>query len=384
MVRRLDPEQTLEALRPILENPFVEKVGQNLKYDMIVLRTAGVEVKGACFDTMVASYLLDAGERVTTLTSWPSHLRYKTTKIETLIGSGKTQRRMDEVPVSQVTHYAAEDADVALRLVPLLEARLKEASLDPLFNELEVPLIDVLVELEYNGMRIDPVRLGQLSREYGGALLKLEGEIYELAGRQFNIGSPKQLQEILFVEQKLPVLKRTKTGPSTDVDVLDELARLHPLPAKIIEYRQYAKLKSTYVDALPTMIHPQTGRIHASFNQTVAATGRLSSSDPNLQNIPIRTQESREIRSAFLPGEEDWTPSSLRLLADRAPRAGALFGRRGPARILCQKRGRPRPCRQPGVWRATRSGDEPAAASCQGRQLWRHLWAKPVRPFEDH
>jgi DNA polymerase-1 len=154
-------------------------------------------------------------------------------------------------------------------------------------------------------MRIDVARHEELSRQYGELLLALESEIYELAGRQFNIGSPKQLQEILFREHKLPVLKRTKTGPSTDVDVLEDLARMHPLPAKIIEYRQYAKLKSTYVDALPTMVHPTTGRIHTSFNQTVAATGRLSSSDPNLQNIPIRSQESREIRSAFLP-EDGW------------------------------------------------------------------------------
>jgi DNA polymerase-1 len=304
---RLDPEQTLEALRPILENPAIEKIGQNLKYDMIVLRSAGVEMCGVSFDTMVASYLLDAGQRNHNLDELAErYLRYKTTKIETLIGSGKSQRRMDEVPVSQITHYAAEDADVALRLLPPLEQKLAEASLETLFKTLEVPLIEVLVELEYNGMRIDAERLASLSREYGERLLKLEAEIYEIAGRQFNIGSPKQLQEILFVEHKLPVIKRTKTGPSTDVDVLEELARQHPLPAKIIEYRQYAKLKSTYVDALPTMIHPQTGRIHTSFNQTVAATGRLSSSDPNLQNIPIRTQESREIRSAFLP-EEGWS-----------------------------------------------------------------------------
>jgi DNA polymerase-1 len=304
--RRLDSEQTLAALRPILENPAIEKVGQNLKYDMIALRSAGVEMRGLCFDTMVASYLLDAGERNHNLDELAErYLRYRTSKIETLIGSGKTQRRLDEVPVAQLTHYAAEDADVALRLVAPLDQKLKENSLDELFTTLEVPLIEALAELEYNGMRIDAARLEALSQQYGQRLLTLETEIYELAGRQFNIGSPKQLQEILFVEQKLPVLKRTKTGPSTDVDVLEDLAHRHPLPAKIIEYRQYAKLKSTYVDALPAMIHPQTGRVHAAFNQTVAATGRLSSSDPNLQNIPIRSQESREIRSAFLP-EEGW------------------------------------------------------------------------------
>src|SRR5690606_3810430 len=170
----------------------------------------------------------------------------------------------------------------------------------------EVPLIDVLVELESNGIRVDIAQLDQLSRKYGQRMAELELEIYQLAGRDFNIGSPKQLQEVLFGELTLPVQKKTKTGSSTDADVLEELARLHPLPAKIIEYRQYAKLKGTYVDALPKMVHPATGRVHASFNQVVAATGRLSSSDPNLQNIPIRTAEGREIRSAFLPGQPDW------------------------------------------------------------------------------
>ena len=160
--------------------------------------------------------------------------------------------------------------------------------------------------LEFNGIKVDPTRLAELSRQYGERLAALEEEIYELAGRKFNIGSPKQLQQVLFEEQKLPKLRKTKTGASTDADVLEELARSHPLPAKIIEYRQYAKLKGTYVDALPQLIHPATGRVHASFNQSVAATGRLSSSDPNLQNIPIRTETGREIRSAFLPGHEGW------------------------------------------------------------------------------
>ncbi len=170
-----------------------------------------------------------------------------------------------------------------------------------------MPLIDVLVELEYNGIKVDVARLGELSRRYGEQMESLEAEIHRMAGRPVNIASPKQLQELLFNELKLPVGRRTaKTGPSTDADVLAELAPLHPLPAKILEYRQYAKLKSTYVDALPEMIYPETGRVHASFNQVVTATGRLSSSDPNLQNIPVRTQEGREIRSAFVPGPEGW------------------------------------------------------------------------------
>ena len=304
----LDPKQALEVLRPVLENPDIAKIGQNLKYDMIVLRRAGIEVAGLQFDTMVASYLLDAGERNHNLDDLASrYLNHTTTKIQALIGSGKTQKRMDEVPVAEITHYAAEDADVALRLMPLLAARLKESKLEPLFHDLEVPLVEVLAELESNGIRVDKARLAELSQQYGQRMADLEREIFELAGREFNIASPKQLQEILFVEQKLPVVKKTKTGPSTDVEVLEELARSHPLPAKIIAYRQYAKLKGTYVDALPELIHPQTGRVHTSFNQVVAATGRLSSNDPNLQNIPIRTEEGREIRSAFLPGEPDWT-----------------------------------------------------------------------------
>ena len=305
--RCLDPKATLESLRPLLENPAIGKIGQNLKYDMIVLRSAGVNVAGVQFDTMLASYLLDAGERNHNLDQLAGrYLNHVTTKIEALIGSGKNQKRMDEVPIAEITHYAAEDADVALRLMSPLAARLKEANLEALFHDLEVPLVEVLVELESNGVKVDPVRLAVLSEQFGQRMAALEVEIFKLADREFNIASPKQLQEVLFVEQKLPVLKKTKTGPSTDAEVLEELARTHPLPAKIISYRQYAKLKGTYVDALPSMVHPQTGRVHASFNQVVAATGRLSSSDPNLQNIPIRSEEGREIRSAFLPGQPDW------------------------------------------------------------------------------
>ena len=304
----IESAAALAALRPVLENPVVGKIGQNLKYDMIVLRSAGAEVRGLAFDTMVASYLLDAGERNHNMDELSArYLQHDTIKISQLIGSGKNQRRMDEVPIPQITEYAAEDADVVWRLRPLLAARLAEtAGLEKLFGEVEVPLIEVLAELEFNGIKVDIARLAELSRQYGERLTVLEQEIYDLAGRQFNIGSPKQLQEVLFDEQKLPRLRRTKTGASTDADVLEELARLHPLPAKIIEYRQYAKLKNTYVDALPQLVHPATGRVHASFNQSVAATGRLSSSDPNLQNIPIRTAEGREIRSAFLPGHEGW------------------------------------------------------------------------------
>ena len=304
---RLDAVQTLAALRGVLEDPQIGKIGQNLKYDVLVLRAAGVELQGAQFDTMVASYLLDAGERNHNLDELAErYLNHANIKISELIGSGKQQKRMDEVPVATITAYAAEDADVPLRLAPILAEKLSANGLTELFETLELPLIEVLVELEHNGIRVDVERLGQLSRQYGERLSVLEAEVYELAGREFNIASPKQLQQVLFEEQKLPVLSKTKTGPSTDADVLEELSRLHPLPAKIIEFRQFAKLKNTYVDALPQLVNPRTGRVHASFNQSVAATGRLSSSDPNLQNIPIRTESGREIRSAFLPGHAGW------------------------------------------------------------------------------
>jgi DNA polymerase-1 len=307
--RTLDIEATLAALRPLLEDPAVEKIGQNLKYDRIVLRAAGVELVGRQFDTMVASYLLDAGQRNHSLDDLAKrYLNHVTIKIEELIGSGKSQKRMDEVPVARVTDYAAEDALLPVRLRPILQRKLVEAELEPLFANLEMPLIDVLVELESNGIKVNVARLAELSQVYGHRMAELEQEIYALAGHEFNIASPKQLQTVLFVEQKLPVTKRTaKTGPSTDADVLEALAAQgRPLPAKIVEYRQYAKLKGTYVDALPAMVHPATGRVHASFNQVVAATGRLSSSDPNLQNIPVRTEAGREIRSAFVPGSEGW------------------------------------------------------------------------------
>jgi DNA polymerase-1 len=298
----------LGALRPILEDPTVEKIGQNLKYDLIVLRGAGIRVAGVGFDTMLADYLLQAGERNHNLDELARrYLGYKTIKIAELLGSGCAQKRMDEVPVRRVADYAGEDALLPVRLRPLLAQQLEEAGLMELFTRLELPLIDVLVEMEYVGIKVDTVRLAELSRRYGERMAALEEEIFALAGHELNLDSPRQLQQLLFGELKLPAQKRTaKTGPSTDADVLEELARLHPLPAKILQYRQYAKLKGTYVDALPRMVHPATGRVHASFNQVVTATGRLSSSEPNLQNIPVRSTEGQEIRSAFVAGEADW------------------------------------------------------------------------------
>ncbi len=304
---QLDPHVVRNKLKPVLENPKIEKIGQNLKYDMIVLRSVDIELQGLAFDTMVAHYLIEPGERNHNLDELSKrYLNHETIKISELIGKGKNQKRMDEVPVELVSPYAAEDADVPLRLASILRKKLKQEDLEQLFGDVELPLIEVLAELEFNGIQVDTDRLAEMSDKFGKRIDELEAEIYKVAGRQFNVNSPKQLAEILFDELGLPVVKKTKTGRSTDAEVLDELAKSHELPAKIVEYRQNAKLKNTYVDALPQLVCPKTGRIHTSFIQDVAATGRLSSKDPNLQNIPIRTQEGREIRSAFQSGEAGW------------------------------------------------------------------------------
>ncbi len=303
----LDPATTLQRLRPILEDPTIEKIGQNLKYDMIVLRSAGVHVRGVAFDTMLADYLLEAGEQNHGLNDLSRrYLQHDPLKIESLIGSGKKQKKMDEAPIADVAHYAAEDADIPLRLEAPLAKGLAEKELRSLFDDVEIPLIDVLVEMEFNGVRIDTDVLARLSEEFAQRMENAKRDIFEIAGREFNIASPKQLSVVLFDEIGLTPVRKTKTGASTDAAVLEQLAAEHPLPAKVLEYRQFAKLKNTYVDALPALVHPRTGRVHTSFNQVVAATGRLSSNDPNLQNIPIRTPEGREIRSAFVPGEEGW------------------------------------------------------------------------------
>lgn len=313
--------EVLARLGPLLEDPQVAKIGQNLKYDLIVLRGQGVQVQGLAMDTMVADYLLEPGERSHNLDDLARrYLQHQTIPIDQLLGK-KGARRMDEVPLAEVVPYAAEDADVAWRLAEVLAARLEALGLTKLLTELEVPLIEVLAEMEYHGIRVDVQRLRELSAQFQEKIEALREEIFALAGRTFNLDSRLQLGALLFDELRLPVVKRTKTGPSTDAEVLEELALLHPLPAKIIEYRHLAKLKSTYVDALPQLILPQTGRIHSSFKQDVAATGRLSSQDPNLQNIPIRTPQGKAIRSAFLPAEgwrlmtADYSQIELRVLA---------------------------------------------------------------------
>jgi DNA polymerase-1 len=302
----------LEAFRPLLADPNVLKCGQNLKYDLLVLRRHGVEVAGVAFDTMVAAYLDDPGARQHGLDALALRfLRVKKIPTEALIGTGKNRITMAEVPVERVAEYACEDADITFRLWNLFEKRLEELGLVTLNREVEVPLLGVLVDLEDRGIRLDAARLRDFGQELARDLSRLEAELHELAGEEFNVLSPKQLQPILYeklrVHEQLGVkrIKRTKTGLSTDQSVLETL-RSHPFVDKLLEYRARSKLLNTYVEALPALVDPRDGRIHTSFNQTVTATGRLSSSNPNLQNIPIRTEIGRRIREAFLPAGDDW------------------------------------------------------------------------------
>jgi DNA polymerase I len=327
----LDPDATLERLKPVFEDPKIGKLNQNIKYDLLVLRGKGVEVRGVSGDSMVADYLLRSGARSHNLEELAdANLKHRMIPIEDLIGKKnrkQPQLRMDQVPVERVATYSGEDADAAWRLALHLESQLNGPPLRTLYDAVEVPLIEVLGELEYNGIRLDAALLKRLSADMARQLEAIEKEIYELAGHPFNIGSLPQLRKVLFEELKLPVQGKTGvTGlPSTDQESLEKLAGLDTpaarLPQKILEQRQVAKLKSTYVDALPEMVNPDTGRIHASFNQTVAATGRLSSSDPNLQNIPVRRDQGKEIRQAFLPAKgwtlltADYSQIELRLLA---------------------------------------------------------------------
>lgn len=320
-------EEELHAkLKPIFENPKVQKINQNIKFDVNVLRSQGIVVKGIAGDSMIADYLLHSGELSHGLDDMAlRYFKHQNIKIEELIGKkGKNQKTMAQVSTAKVAQYAGEDADVAWRLAELLEPQLKPEGLRTLYDELEIPLIEVLAELEFTGIRLDVPLLKQISVQMAGELENIEAAIHKLAGRKFNINSPQKLREILFDEMKLPVQKKTNlTGAaSTDQETLEKLAALgHELPKHIIQQRQVSKLKGTYVDALPELVNPKTGRVHTSFNQAVATTGRLSSSDPNLQNIPMKTEQGRQIRQAFIPREgwtlltADYSQIELRLLA---------------------------------------------------------------------
>jgi len=321
--RVLDPDTVRDALQPVIESEEIEKTNQNIKYDMLVLRRAGLKLAGIGVDPMIGHFLVDAGARSHSLAALSEkYLNHTMIPISDLIGKGKNQKSMADIDVDQVAEYASEDADVSWQVAELITDELERNNLWDLYWDLERPLIPILAEMEYAGIRLDSAELGRQAESVGERLVGLVEEIHELAGREFNIDSPKQLREILFEELKLPVQKRTKTGPSTDQSVLEKLAPLHPLPERITEHRQLSKLKNTYLDALPALVNDRTGRLHTSFNQVAASTGRLSSLQPNLQNIPVRTTEGRQVRRAFVPGDTgmvllcaDYSQVELRVLA---------------------------------------------------------------------
>ncbi len=324
---QLKRSHVLDRLKPVLLDEKIQKVGQNIKYDWTVLRRHGADLCGVAFDTMLASYLLNPSKRAHGLDQIAlDYLGHKNITFSEVAGKGRNQVTFDQVTLDQAVPYACEDADITLRACDVLRPKLEALELMPLMDNVEMPLLAVLMEMEMTGIRLDTDKLHDLSKSFDDQLQQLKTEIIALAGESFNINSSQQLGRILFEKLQLPVVKKTKkkTGYSTDVEVLTRLAEEHELPAYILRHRTLAKLKSTYVDALLDQVDPATSRIHTSFNQTVAATGRLSSSDPNLQNIPIRTEEGREIRKAFVPRpgwtllSADYSQIELRILAHYA------------------------------------------------------------------
>ena len=321
---RNEAQKIVEIFRPVYENPKILKIGQNLKYDLEVLARYGIELKGPMFDTMIAHYLLQPELRHNMDYMAETLLNYQTIHIDQLIcAKGRGQRSMRDLLPSQVYEYACEDADITLRLKNVLEPRLKEAGIESLFHDIEMPLMPVLAEMEMNGVCLDTKALSETSKLFTERMLQLEQHIYELAGEPFNISSPKQVGDILFGKMKIiEKPKKTKTGQFvTSEEVLMQLRSKSPIVGEILDYRGLKKLLGTYVDALPKLINPQTGRIHTSFNQAVTATGRLSSSDPNLQNIPVRGEDGKEIRKCFVPEENcqffsaDYSQIELRVMA---------------------------------------------------------------------
>jgi len=330
---QLDRNHVLKKLKPLLEDPRPRKIGQNLKYDLNVLANHGIALAGIAHDTMLESYVLDSTASRHDMDSLAlKYLGHKTIKYEDVAGKGKSQINFSEVPIDQATAYAAEDADITLRLHEHLWPRLNETpALVTLYQDIEMPLVPVLARMEREGVKIDTAMLRRQSSELAKRMLELEQEAHTLAGQTFNMASPMQIQEILFGKLKLPVLKKTPKGqPSTAEEVLTELALDYPLPRVLLEHRSIAKLKSTYTDKLPEMVNAKTGRVHTSYHQAVAATGRLSSSDPNLQNIPVRTEEGRRIRQAFVPEpgwkmvSADYSQIELRIMAHLSKDDGLL------------------------------------------------------------
>ena len=331
--QQLDRDKVLTALKPMLEDPGKAKLGQNLKYDMSVLAQHGIELRGIAHDTMLESYVLNStGSRHDMDTLALKHLGENTVKFADIAGKGAGQLTFNQIPLEQAAPYAAEDADITLRLHQTLWPHLEtESGLTSVYQDIELPLLPVLSRIECNGARVDAKLLKQQSGELGQRIAELESQAHDLAGKAFNLASPKQLGQILFEELSLPVIKKTPKGaPSTAEEVLQELALDYPLPQVILEHRSLSKLKSTYTDKLPAMISPTTGRIHTSYHQAVTATGRLSSSDPNLQNIPIRTEEGRRIRQAFVPEAghrlvaADYSQIELRIMAHLSGDSGLL------------------------------------------------------------
>ena len=318
-------EKILSIFKPLFENERIEKVGQNIKYDYHILANHGIQLKGQLFDTMIAHYLLQADMRHNMTVLAETYLNYSPIKIETIIGKGKAQLNMRDLPAIKIKDYACEDADITWQLKTVFEPLLKEESLISLFQEVEMPLVSVLAKMERQGINLDRECLRLFSKELESSVKEIQDEIFVVAGTEFNISSPKQLGEVLFECLKIDdKAKKTKTGQySTSEEVLSKLKNKHPIVEKVLTFRSLQKLRSTYVDALPGLINPNTQRIHTSFNQAVAATGRLSSNNPNLQNIPIRTERGREVRKAFIPRDDkhillaaDYSQVELRLIAE--------------------------------------------------------------------
>ena len=321
--KTLEKTTALSLLKPVLENPAIQKVGQNFKYDLTIFARNGIDVQGVAFDTMLESYVLNSTGRHNMDDLAKRYLGHQTISFEEIAGKGKNQLTFNQIPLEQAAEYAAEDADVTMKLQQVLWEKLsKEPTLEKLFKEMELPLLGVLSRMERRGVLIDSNALFLQSNEIANRLSELEEQAYVLAGQPFNLASTKQLQEILFDKLGLPVIQKTPKGaPSTNEEVLEELAFSHELPKVLVEHRGLSKLKSTYTDKLPQMVNPQTGRVHTSYHQAVTATGRLSSSDPNLQNIPIRNEEGRRIRQAFIAREgftvvaADYSQIELRIMA---------------------------------------------------------------------